>query len=118
MDPWSFTLPKARGGHIYATIDLITPIYMANAKLFKLHRQFYHPGVQKLYNMIENPRLKDVTPETMRLLKKISNECVPCKKVHVAPNRLRITMGTENIDLTIEYKWKSCIWMAILYYTF
>jgi hypothetical protein len=54
-DGW--TLPLVRhGGHIYVEWDDLHATMFSTAQLQKLHRQFFHPSADKLYNVLKRSR--------------------------------------------------------------
>lgn len=66
-------------------------------QLTKLHRQFYHPFSEKLYNLLGKARPEDNTPETQKQLEEISRSCDPCRRIQDGTTRFKVSFGTKNI---------------------
>ena len=66
------------------------------SQLGKLHKQFFHPSAEKLFNLLKKARLEETTAEALRILQDLSKRCDPCKRIHTAPTRFRVSFGAEN----------------------
>ena len=49
-------------------------------ELRRLHRHFRHPSPQKLFNLLQSARLKDLPIETLRLIREITASCQQCQR--------------------------------------
>ena len=72
-------------------------IYFTRAQLWKLHRQFFHPSAQKLFNLLRRTRPEEATPETLNTLRNLSKRCDPCQRIQNAPTRFRVSFGAETV---------------------
>ena len=54
-------------------------------------------------------RPEDTTPETRRILEDITRRCDACQRINGAPQRFRVTMGSDNI------KFNERVQMDIMY---
>jgi transposase InsO family protein len=99
-DGW--TLPLSRhGGHIYVEWDDLHATMFSTAQLQKLHRQFFHPSADKLYNLLKRSRPKDANEETRALLKMITDTCHPCQLMARKP--ITFTVGSaSDPDITFN----------------
>ena len=97
VEEWSVPLLRSRSNHLYAHMDLSTAMYFTRSQLLKLHRQFFHPSAQKLFNLLRRSRPDEATPETLRVLQDISSRCDPCQRIQHAPTRFRVSLGAEGL---------------------
>jgi hypothetical protein len=86
---WSLPLTRF-GGHIYLDWSELHNIIFSESQLEKLHRQFYHPSADKLYNLINVARPDQVNDETRNILQEITSTCHP-----------RQIMARKSISFTI-----------------
>ena len=96
IDDWSVPLVRAKSNHAYARIGNRQPvdIHFTRSQLVRLHRHFFHPSVEKLFNLISKARPEEATQETKRILYDITKRCDPCQRVQNAPHRFRVSFGT------------------------
>lgn len=99
LDLWSVPLTRSRSQHLFARMDYHSSIYFTRTQLHRLHQQFYHPSAEKLYNLVKKSRPEDTTPETLTILKEISKECDSCQRISAAPQRFRVAIGSEHVQL-------------------
>lgn len=97
-DIWNVPLQRSKSQHLYAKMDLMASTYFTRTQLLKLHKQFYHPSAQKLFNLLKKARPQEASPETLRILKEISKNCDPCQRISTAPKRFRVTLGSEHVQ--------------------
>lgn len=88
------------GTHVYAPL-LFPSIYsqLSRHQLYKLHKNFFHPSVEKLLNLIRSAHRDDAHAETRRILQDLSARCDPCQRIKTSPKRFRVSFGTENTVL-------------------
>lgn len=58
-----------QGGHFYCQMSFHVTTFYASAQMLKLHRQFTHPSLEKLYNPLRRAGLQAVTSKTLEQLK-------------------------------------------------
>lgn len=71
-------------------------IHFTPIQLHKLRRQFFHPSVEKLLNLIKKAHPEHATKETRQALQDIISRCDPCQQTQTAPLRYRVSFGAEN----------------------
>ena len=96
QDIWSVPIIW-RDGHLYASMCFAVSTFYKTVQLRKLHRSFFHPSAEKLYNLLERAGLEAVTSETLERLKGIVVSYEPCQRIRNAPLRFRVTIGHENV---------------------
>jgi hypothetical protein len=74
---WSLPLTR-HGGHVYLEWEQLHATMFSSEQLRKLHRQFFHPSADKLYNLLKRARPEDASEETRALLQEITESCHPC----------------------------------------
>lgn len=97
VDDWYVPMVRSRSNHLYAEMHLSTAMYFTRTQLSRLHRQFFHPSAQKLFNLMKRARPEEATPETLEVLKDLSRRCDPCQRIQNAPIRFRVTLGAEEV---------------------
>ena len=97
VDFWFIPLKRSISRHVYAPVDPGIRTNFTRAQLHKLHRQFYHPSADKLFNLLLKARPEQATTETLEILKDISKICDPCQRIKPAPVRFRVSFGAENV---------------------
>ena len=97
VDEWSMSLERASSKHAYAKMSFSFGTFFAKSQLWKLHKQFFHPSAQKLFNLLKKARPEEATPETLSVLDDLTKRCDPCQRVQNAPRRFRVSFGAENV---------------------
>ena len=82
--------------HLYVSLKASLQSFGTLGLPRKLLKQFAHPSVTKLYNLLKTSEHQAVTAETLRKLVYIFSTCNPYQTILTAPKRYRITMGAEN----------------------
>lgn len=84
-------------------------VMYSRADLTKLHKNFFLPSAQKLYNLIRRSRPQDTTPDTLKLLEDISRRCNTCQTFGARLLRFRVSMPEEHLvfneELSLELMW-------------
>ena len=96
-DLWSIKLNRAQSNHLFAPLRLPNVTRFSRVQLGKLHRQFFHPSPEKLFNLIKKARPEHATPETRDELDDITARCDPCQRMKTAPLRFRVSFGAQNM---------------------
>lgn len=68
-------------------------------ELRRLHRRFGHANSEKLYNLLKQCELPDITCKTLEILEKITPRCKPCQKHALSPRRFKFTLR-DNRDFS------------------
>ena len=97
FDEWYMPLFRSKSGHVYVEIDCSTTVMFTRSQLGKLHKQFFHPSGEKLFNLLKRARPDEKTPERLETLQDLSKRCDPCQRIHTAPTRFRVSFGAENV---------------------
>jgi hypothetical protein len=92
---WSFPLTRF-GGHIYLDWSELHNTMFNESQLEKLHRQFYHPSADKLYNLIKRARPDQVHDETRNILQEITSTCHPCQMMARKPISFTVGSAKDN----------------------
>ena len=53
FDEWHVTLLRSKSGHVYVEMDCSTSMMFTKSQLTKLHKQFFHPSAEKLFNLLK-----------------------------------------------------------------
>lgn len=97
---YEWTVPIQRGSskHVYDRIGdrTVVDIFFTRSQLVRLHRHFFHPSVDKLFNMLRKALPEQATPETETILQDITKRCDPCQRIQNAPHRFRVSFGTPD----------------------
>ena len=97
FDEWHMPLYRSKSGHVYVEMDCSTTVMFTRSQLGELHKQFFHPSSEKLFNLLKRARPEETTPETLQTLQDLSKRCDPCQRMHTAPTRFRVSFGAENV---------------------
>lgn len=97
VDQWRLKLLRATSQHLYAPLEMPNVSNFTRMQLLKLHRQFFHPSTDKLFNLIQKARPEHATKETRKSLEDITARCDPCQRIQSAPLRFRVSFGAENV---------------------
>lgn len=72
-------------------------ILFTRAELSLRHRQFFHPGLKKLFNVIKIAHPEEATPELLKTLQDFRIRCDPCQRTQYALKRFLVTIGAEHL---------------------
>jgi len=90
IEEWSVPMWRAASRHSYVALSTSHPTLFTRTQLQKLHRQFFHPSAEKLYNLLRRSRPADTTPATRKVLEDITARCDPCQRIRRGPTRFRL----------------------------
>lgn len=76
---------RARNGLVVVEMMLSTPKFYTKSQIYKLQRQYDHPYAEKLFNLLEKGKPKEVTPTTLSTLKKLEKRFLPRRRKQNAP---------------------------------
>ena len=94
-------------GHLYLEWGVINTLF-CKQELTKLHKHFFHPSVQKLYDLIKRAKPEKATIETRRLLEEIQTACKTCTELGPRPARFQVSIPGEvifNQELALDLMW-------------
>ena len=66
FDEWHMPLYRSKSGHVYVEMNCSTIVMFTRSQLGKLHKQFFHPSLEKLFNLLKRARPEETTPETFQ----------------------------------------------------
>lgn len=87
---WSLPITR-KNGHLFVEWDFAEILY-TKSELRKLHLHFYHPSVNKLYNLIRRAKPEDATSETKQLLEDIAKACSTCQRFEPRPQSFQVSV--------------------------
>ena len=112
---WSVALHR-KFGHLY--LDWLTrgeprktgvsEIHFTKSEVFRLHYHFYHPGAQKLFNLIKRAKPSEANERTMKHIKEVIQECRTCQHHAPSPRSFQVTMPgkiTFNQEVALDLMW-------------
>ena len=103
---WSLPISR-KHGHMFVEWDA-SSILFTEAELSKLHLHFYHPSVDKMMKLLRRARPSETTPETQKLLQKISDNCKYCRMHSPGPFRFRASpevITAFNEEVAVDLVW-------------
>lgn len=93
--------------HNWNPDDMSYALY-TESELRKIHRNFGHPSVNAMGNLLRRASQAEIDGTTRHCLKKITEQCRICQ-VHAAkPRRFKLKMGPRNYDSTTRYRFTRC----------
>ena len=100
IDQWVTPMTRSTSAHSYVPMEFrrTNCTHMSVAELEKVHRQFYHPTAEKLFNLLKKAKPEEAAPETRRNLEELTTRCDPCQRIRTAPNRFRVSFGAEHVQ--------------------
>lgn len=66
-------------------------------ELFRIHRHFYHPQPDRIYNLMKRAADPDAASDTLKRLEDLSSRCYVCQRLSKGPGRLRVSLPAEDI---------------------
>jgi hypothetical protein len=92
----NWTMPIVRkNGHLYLCWDNTHVVNYSRTKLDRLHRRFFHPSAEKLWNLLNSAYPDAMCSDTLSLLKEISSSCEACLRYSTAPISFQLRMQDE-----------------------
>ena len=83
-------------------------ILFTTAELTRMHKHFYHPSANKLFNLLKRAVPEEATSETLRVLKEISGRCDPFQRMGTKPITFQVAMPDDivfNHQLALDLMW-------------
>ena len=65
-DLWRVNLIRADSNHLFASLQMPSITWFSRVQLNKLHRQFFHPSPDKLFNLFKRAHPDHTTSETRK----------------------------------------------------
>jgi hypothetical protein len=100
---------EQKHGHLYIQRSNLVSILYTKAELIKLHRAFFLPPTNKLYNLLRRSKPTEVHEETRKILKDIVRSCLTCQTFASQPFRFSVRMPDEklvfNDELSMDLLW-------------
>ena len=89
-------------GHLFYCWDPDHNVLFTRAGLHKLHMQFYHPSVKKLFKILRPGRPEDIDEDTRKILSDIEQSCKTCMEVKRRPYRFYFAIPDDDIVFNRE----------------
>lgn len=106
MEGWSIPITR-QFGHLYVNWE--KQILYTRSELERLHRHFYHPSSNKLYNLIKKATPNQADSNTLNILNQISESCTTCQTFSSKPYRFRVSIPPEKIifneEISLDLMW-------------
>ena len=80
-------------GHVY--LEWSKEILFTRSELLKLHRNFYHPTVTNLMNLIKRAKPEEFNEATRKTLQEIADSCDTCQRSGPKPLRFSVSLPDE-----------------------
>lgn len=93
---WHFQMHRLNS-HLYVKMEKPFTVNVSRPQLQKLHRNFFHPSTEKLFNLIGRAMPDEATTDTLHILENISALCDPFQRINTSTNRFRVSFGPEEI---------------------
>ena len=61
-------------------------------ELIKIHRHFFHPHAERIYELLKQAKDPHATPETLKKLEEITSACDICQRLSLEPGRFRVAL--------------------------
>ena len=78
-------------------MEFSTSVMFTRSQLGMLHKQFFHPSVEMLLNMLKKARPEETTSKTLSVLQDLKKRCDRFQRIQNAPTRFRVSFGAENV---------------------
>ena len=82
-------------GHLYYVWEYGT--MYTKTELRKIHRQFYHPRPERLFELMKRAEDPEATVNTRELLEEVTAECDTCQRLSRQPGRFRVALPADDI---------------------
>ena len=89
-------------GHLFYCWEPDHDVLFARTELHKLHIQYYHPSVKKLFNILRRGRAEDTDEDTRKMLSAIEQSCKTCMEVKRRPYRFSVAVTDNEIVFNRE----------------
>lgn len=84
---------------VYAEMDCSVDVLFTRSQLHKLHRQFFLPSEEKLFNLLRRPRPEKTSPEILIILEHLTKRCDSCQRIQSTPTCFHRSIGAENVRI-------------------
>ena len=89
-------------GHLFYCWDPDHDFLFTRSELHKRHMQFYHPSVNKLFNIFRRGRPEDIDEDTRTMQSEIDQSCKTCMEVKRRPCRFSVAIPDNDIVFNRE----------------
>lgn len=91
---WSSPITR-KFGHLY--YEWGNDILYTKQELERIHRHFYHPHPNRVFNLMKRAEDPEATAETLEALEKVSASCEICQRLADQPGRFRVSLPRDDI---------------------
>lgn len=81
------------------TIEDMDVSFYTEPELRKLHKNFGHPSVNALHNLLKRANPLEDNPSLRREIEEVTRRCDPCAVFEKKPRRFKISIGIGNMRL-------------------
>ncbi len=82
-------------GHVYYVWDY--DVMYTEQELRRIHRHFYHPQPDRIFNLMQRACDSNATPDTLGALEKLTRSCDICQRMSEQTGRFRVSLPHENV---------------------
>lgn len=105
----NWSLPMTfKAGHVFLEWTKKEICFTAG-ELQRLHLHFFHPAVDKLFQLIKRAQPEKATGELYATIRRISRSCAACRSYAKKPFRFRASLGPDRIvfnhELAMDLMW-------------
>lgn len=100
LDECILPIHHAESGHRYFSMAADHLNIFSRSHLHRLHRQFFHTSLKKLFNVLKTSRPRDATPETLQIFKDILKRCDTCKRIRLGLTRFIVYSALKTVNST------------------
>lgn len=87
----------------------VSEVLYSQSQLKKMCMHFFHPSAQNLYDLLMRIDPEKTSPETLNILKQISQACTTCTIHSSGPKRFRVSFPKDlcvlNHELALDLMW-------------
>lgn len=88
--------------HVYIKIKIPYLTLCTLHQFEKLHKKFFHPPTDKIFNLVRRAKPDKATPDIFDTLKKIAARSDPCQRMQNLPTSFRVCFPAEHVVFTIR----------------
>ena len=82
-------------GHLFYEWE--RSVLYTDTELRRIHRHFYHPQPERIFNLMKRSNDPEATPETYKQLMEITQNCEVYQRLAEQPNRFRVSLPPDEI---------------------
>lgn len=88
--------------HVFYCWDS-SDIYFTYGELVKMHRNFFHPSADKLFDLLRRARTLQASIETLHTLRKLFKACSTCRSYSTNINRFKVSIPDYNMYFAEDF---------------